>query len=321
MANELRGVSTSGNTLYARIMNPAGLWWNGSAFEAYSAGNYATYDVALTEQGSSGVYVGTFPAGITTAGTYEYYVYIQSGGSPAESDVLASTGRVDWTGTASSVAAAGSMTGSDFYAYLLRRGFKRTDKATEVYEAITDAIQMFRRRFGFSEAHIDTLTTDTISVAGDYKIDIESDLGMLIGVRLEDGTSGRKLKKIAKSQFEDMYPDIDADTNDTGYPEHFCVFGEQILIGPRPDSTSYQYRVSYSQSGGTVVSSTASVPFTGLYRDVLADLVYSLLYYGLDEPALGDSFRLRFEAEFPLAVRQERKNSGEGSFCAVYRDI
>ena len=46
MANETRGVSTTG-TCYARIMNAAGQWWNGSAFEAYAA---TSSDVRRIEQ-------------------------------------------------------------------------------------------------------------------------------------------------------------------------------------------------------------------------------------------------------------------------------
>ena len=42
------------------------------------------------------------------------------------------------------------MTGAEFYAYVLRLGFKRTDKETEFFEACTDAVEEMRRRFGFS---------------------------------------------------------------------------------------------------------------------------------------------------------------------------
>src|SRR3990167_7755775 len=151
MSNEIRGVSTSG-TLYARIMNSSGQIWNGTTFEAYTAANYANYDIAMTEQGNSAVYVANFPTTITTGGTYEYYVHRQSGASPAEGDPITGTGNIDWSGTISITASSAAMTGSDFYSYLLRRGFKRTDKSAEAFEAITDAIQEMRRRFMFDEA-------------------------------------------------------------------------------------------------------------------------------------------------------------------------
>lgn len=321
MAREIRGVATPGVTLYARILNSSGQWWNGTTFETYVAGNWSTYDVAMTEQGSSGVFVADFPTAITSNGTYECYVHQQAGGSPAEGDAVVSIVRLDWTGSSSiSGAATGSMSGSDYYAYVLRKGFKRTDKSTEVYEAITDAIQFLRRRFGFSEAQTEQETTDQI-VLGEYKLDIESDFGMVIGIKVEDGTTGIPLDKMSKADFDAKYPFQDADTNFDGFPVDYCIFGNQILIGPRPDSASYNYRIAYSQRAGTVTSSTAGVPFTNLYRDILTDLVYHFLYSGLDEFDKSDRFKQNFENEYPTMLRRERKNGGEGTFCVEARDI
>lgn len=312
MANEIRGTSPTG-TLYARIMNSSGYWWNGTDFEAYDADNYADYDVALTEQGNSGVYVADFPSGITTGGTYEYYVHRQAGASPAEGDYVINIGKVDWSGTVSITGATGSMTGSEFRAYILRLGFSRDDKDTEIYEAITDAIQEMRRRFMFDEAETEKTTTDTISVDGDFKLSVESDFGLLLDVILQDGTTAKELDNMTKAQFDALYPDINV-TADRGYPKHFCLYGGYIYIGPIPDATTYTYRKNYSYRAGTVTSSTTGVPFTNVYRDILAENVLMRLYTMLqahDEAAIHEG---KFEKGFLLATRKERINSGEGHF-------
>lgn len=319
MANEIRGVSVDG-TLYARIMNRAGLWWNGSTFEAYSAGNYSTYDIAMTEQGDSGVYVADFPTAITVGGSYEVFIHLQAGASPAQGDLIAGTSRVDWTGTAAIYSTTGAMTGSDYYDYVLRKGFKRTDKAAEVYEAITDAVQLMRRRFSFGEAEVETETTDQI-VLGEYKLDLEDDFGMVLGVKVEDNNTGIELNKVSKSVYDSLYPDQDSDTTANGFPTDYCIFAGQILLGPRPDSADYNYRISYSARGGTITSSTVGVPFTDVYRDALTDLVYYFLYDGLDEPEKADRFRQRFEAEFLIITRKERMNKGEVMPCMDILDI
>ena len=320
MANELRGASPAG-PLYARIINKAGQWWNGSAFEAYSSADWASYRIPLTEQGSSSVYVADFPSGIVTSGTYEYYVHRQVGGSPAETDPVVNTGKVDWTGSVSISVAAGAMTGADFYAYMLRRGFTRTDKSQQAFEAITDAVQEMRRRFGFDEAEVDAATTVSISALGTYKIPIESDMGLLVGLLLQDLNAGRPLILVSKKEFDDLYPWIANDPTFTGYPRHCCVFAGQIYIGPIPDRTSYVYRISYSQRGGTIVSSTTGVPFTNLYRDVLSDLTHAFLYEGLDERDTAEWYRQKFENGFALAVRRERVNSGVHSFQMKQTDV
>lgn len=303
----IRGVATTG-TLYARLMNSSGLWWNGTTFEAYAAANYSTYAITMTEQGNSGVYIAAFPSAITTTGRYEYFVYKQSGASPAEGDLVSGTGVVNWDSALTFSGAPGSMTGAEFYAYLLRRGFKRTDKSTECYEAITDAIQEMRRRFMFDEAETEAVSTDTIAVLGDFKIDQASNLGMVLGVVIEDDDIGTPLDRINKSVYDDIYPSVNVESI-RGYPKHYCLYAGQIYLGPIPDRTSYQYRVSYSQSAGTVVSTTSAVPFTALYRDVLADLVMSLLFDGLEEYEKAGFYRQKFESGFLFCTRRERKNS------------
>lgn len=314
MAREIRGIGSSGNTLYARILNAAGLWWNGSTFEAYAAANWANYRVAMAEQGSSGVYVADFPAGIDVGGTYDYFVHAQGGGSPAEGDSVIENGHVDWTGTAAVTAAAGAMSGSDFRDYIVDdKGFVRDDKDQQVYSAITDAIQIMRRRFGFSEAETEAESTDQITVLGDFKLAIESDFGLLQSVILEDGSNGIPLFKINKARFDELYADINV-TTAKGVPKHYCVFADQIYLGPIPEQVTYNYRLSYSKRAGTVTSSTTGVPFTNLYRDVLADKALELLYRGLGEHDEADRYRGLFEAGFLEAQRRERVNRGDTVF-------
>lgn len=311
MAREIRGVASSG-TLYARIINASGLWWNGSSSEAYSSGNYATYVVAMTEQGNSGVYVADFPTTITSGGTYEIFIH-RTTTSPAEGDQVVNTAKIDWTGSASTSASTGSMTGSDWRDYVLRCGFKRTDKDTELYEATTDAVQEMRRRFMFDEAENETTTTDTIATLGDFKLTVESDFGLLLNVVLEDDDTGTVLRQVTKAQYDQMYPSVNVES-DKGYPEAYCVYAGQIYLGPIPDQTSYVYRVGYSRRAGTITSSTTGVPFTNLYRDALCENVLSRLYHGLEDYDKSDRHKAKFEEYFAQAKSRERHNSGEGFF-------
>lgn len=314
MADELEGVDTSGNTCYALIKNAAGQFWTGSAFETYASIDYADYSgTTMTEQGSSGIFLGDFPVSITDAGTYSYFVKRQAGGSPAESDEIVTSGKVDWTGSASAISITGAMSGSDWRDYVLRGGFKRTDKDTELYEETTDAIQEMRRRFGFAEAEVEKTTTDTISVLGDYSLSLESDFGLLMGVRVIDGQNGTPLIPKNKHDFDQLYPDITV-THDYGYPKHFCVFGGAILIGPIPDRTDFVYEIAYSQRAGTITSSTSSVPFTREYRDVLRDLTLAKLYKLLDEFDKAQFFRAEYDRGWEDAKHRERFNKKAGVF-------
>lgn len=107
MAKEIRGKYSTGANLYAVIYNAAGQVWNGTTFGAWADGSYATYPVALTELGASGLYAADFPAAIVTAGYYDWLVYARQGGSPAitDRDYNVSAGQTKWNGTAAATPA------------------------------------------------------------------------------------------------------------------------------------------------------------------------------------------------------------------------
>ncbi len=95
----LHGDRTAGLTLYFQVWDSDGAVWNGSAFESYNVSNWATYDTALTEQGSSMIYVGTFSASIA-AGLYTLFTLEQIGASPAEGDTIVGVTTQEWDGSA-----------------------------------------------------------------------------------------------------------------------------------------------------------------------------------------------------------------------------
>jgi hypothetical protein len=84
--------TTSGRTIYAQIWRRGdGQIWSvtGGSFEAYQDGHWTNYAVAMTEQGTSGVYLLTSPSGVGTLLVYDVLVFARAGGSPALSDAPA----------------------------------------------------------------------------------------------------------------------------------------------------------------------------------------------------------------------------------------
>jgi len=77
----------TGFTLYAVIHHPDGRVANNvdEAWEEFNASNFADYAVALTEQGASGYYRGTYPSWITGVLTTEA-IYLQADVNPAVGD-------------------------------------------------------------------------------------------------------------------------------------------------------------------------------------------------------------------------------------------
>jgi hypothetical protein len=97
MAGIIATSGQSGLTAYVFIRNESGQIWNGSAFENYNVSNWATYDIAMTEQTSSGFYSASMP--VLSLGRYLITIHGQLGGSPAAGDDVIGQGSILWDGT------------------------------------------------------------------------------------------------------------------------------------------------------------------------------------------------------------------------------
>ncbi len=104
MSNEIAHNHKSGETLYSCRFQLDGdvFLSSGASDETWgTAGRDADdYDVAMTENGSGGHYVGDFDSsGNISAGYYRITVYLQAGANPADSDVALAQGVGEWDGT------------------------------------------------------------------------------------------------------------------------------------------------------------------------------------------------------------------------------
>lgn len=93
------GKITSGANVYAIIYTTAMQAWTGAIFEAFSAGNIASYAMTMSEVGTSGWGLGTFP-GTIPPGNYFFEIRQRVGGSPAASDPVVWTDHLRWNGSA-----------------------------------------------------------------------------------------------------------------------------------------------------------------------------------------------------------------------------
>lgn len=307
--------TASGRSIYALIYNRSGEVFNTSAFEAFVAASYSGYPVALTEDGSTGIYQASFPSAVNTAGTYDVIYYLRAGTSPANGDMVVGAGRMI-------VGTTGSMTGEQFRDYLVRT-FKRTDKDTEIYEAITDTVRDMRKRYPWGEMEQEAASSDTITVLGDYQIDVESDFGLRVGsVVVQDGyTNSWPLDKISKQEFDEIYPNPTATDVAKAPPIHYCVFGGQFLLGPVPDTINYVYHVSYTKEDlVSVTESTTSVPFAGRQRETLKQGTLSRLYSMLDEYDRAAFWGQLYESALVVDQRVEERNKG-GRPVVAYTDV
>jgi len=323
MAGEIKVIGPTGRVGDVHLLNSSGQRWNGSAYETFSAGNYLSYCISVTEDGATGVYRGSVPSTVP-AGAIDVILFIRENDLvPANGDRAVGAQSIpDWAGAGTTAASTplGSLTGSQMLAYIVAAGFKRDDMNDEVYSSLTDTIMEMEQAFRFDEREKETTTTDTVTVLGDYKISLESDFGNLVNVVLIDGDTTEPLNRISKAAYDLLYSTPASDI-DTGYPEHFAVFAGQLYIGPPPDSISYQYRLAYSQRlTSTVDASTNPVPFSAQYRELLKDGAMRRLFQNLKQFDMADRFDQYFARGMERAMTRERRNRGGVGFVA-YRDI
>lgn len=298
----LKIATASVRNIYGIITNRSGQFWNVTAFETFTAANYANYAITMAEQGSSGVYIGTFPAALSTSGTYEIIYYLRSSSTPTNGDPAVGVGRLI-------ISASETMTGLQFYEYLLRT-FKRTDKETEVYEALTDTIRDLRRRVIFADDETEMSTTDLITTAGDYILDLEDSWGLTISEALVlDGYASYPLTMISKSQFDFFFPNPGVSGSSTGKPRYACKFGDQLFVGPVPDSTLYTYKVNFTEEdAASITEDTTNVPYTRLYREILKEGTLYRLFRDLENNEEMGKWRSLYENDINASVDREEKN-------------
>jgi hypothetical protein len=142
MSNELIAPASPGLTIDANVISSTAQRWNGTAFETYSSANYANYAITMTENGSSGIYIGSFPTTITTGGTYQIIFYRRSGASPAEGDAIVSTQDLVWNGSA---VVSGTVTASGSQMNFITMQQELSDRVPVYDETIsTDATKLKR---------------------------------------------------------------------------------------------------------------------------------------------------------------------------------
>ncbi len=176
------------------------------------------------------------------------------------------------------------MTGADFYAYILET-FKRTDKSTEIYNAMTDIVMDIKIAMKAEDFKVEVVNL-TIPVANNYTIDVPVDFGHMIGVLTLVNPAGGSwpLIKVSKEIYDEYYPYQHETQHHTGSPKHFCLYGGKFYIGPKPDIQTYLYQLNYTTEAATAITSgTANVPFTARYRQYVKDMVLARLYIDLDD--------------------------------------
>lgn len=185
MAHEIQAQTTTGQTIYAVLLNSSGQIWNGTTFVTINGANWTAYDIALTEA-AGGLYLGDMPA--IGAGAYQFTAYAQAGASPATSDTQVDTGSIAWDGSAVVAPSAGYTTVAAVKTYL---GISGAGDDTLLATLVAAARSQIEAKTGrVFEATADTTRyLDAVAdVDGPYLL-LRGDLCAITSVTNGDGTT------------------------------------------------------------------------------------------------------------------------------------
>lgn len=176
------------------------------------------------------------------------------------------------------------MTGAEMLAYV-KKIYLRSDKDSEIYEAITDTVLDIRSTIDTEEFSTVSSALAGISAAGDYLLTLPTDFGRIIGDLLiydsSANTEYTPLKKLTKDVYDTRFSNVlvASGSRFKGTPSHYCIFGGQIYLGPAVDSTNYAFKINYTQQDTTEIdANTDPVPFTDEYREIVRYGVLARLY-------------------------------------------
>lgn len=202
MAGEIQFTDDTGFTDYVNLTNTVGQWYNtvGAAFEAFNAANFADYDIAAAEYGTSGVYRADMPA--LAAGAYNVTARRRAGGAPAQSDRVVGTGTLGWDGTVvrdqvDAVAVSGDVTAANNLETMLDgTGGQNLTLGRLVISASAAGAGLFVFNDGGPAVHFNSsggrgLTIETSSTDNEGMAVIGNGAG--VGARFQGGATGSGL--------------------------------------------------------------------------------------------------------------------------------
>jgi len=130
---------------------------------------------------------------------------------------------------------------------LLDELFRTGQLTSQAHTYINKAIDFYKKTPTYFNEEVSTAQT----VAGEEYFDLPIDYGSLQSLTLQVDTNEYRLIHRTMQEMDDMYVSAD---NYTGYPQDFCIFRNQIRLGPVPDQ-AYTLKMAYRRYPETASAS------------------------------------------------------------------
>jgi len=214
------------------------------------------------------------------------------------------------------------MTRLEFLSYV-KNEFKRTDKDSEIYEALDDTLYDLTTEHDF---HVHQTEQSISLIADTYEYSLTSySMSMLLGpvLYLDDTGDADPLIKLSKASFDLRFPDLTATDFDKDEPQYYAVYGNAIFIAPFPDTvTTESILVPISTIATKLVGDSDTPAFEDQWREVIK---FGVLFRVWTQ--LGDFGKSQAQDNLLLyqrgieKMKKIDKSKDRGPLMAMYRGI
>jgi hypothetical protein len=146
----------------------------------------------------------------------------------------------------------------------VKRDFKRTDKDTEVDQAINDMIMWIATKMPHGNYKYQSWINTAVG-REDYSLPTNL-IHLMHPIRLIIGTnsseSGFPLSRLSKEEYDIREPNPNRTSPSTGRPSAYTIFSRSILVTPIPDLATYLLEINWSLRPVTLTAD-ADLPSLG----------------------------------------------------------
>lgn len=213
------------------------------------------------------------------------------------------------------------MTRLEFLTYVTNV-FKRTDKNTEIYEALNETIKDIATREKFHEYSFQSYTA-CVAAQEDYPLPTTL-LQIKHPIRLVEGTatgdSGWNLTKLSKEEYDFREPNPNRTGPSTGRPTAYCVYSNSILVTPIPDQ-AYLLEINWGNVPSSLASNDDSPAYLNIWDEVIKHGALFRMFSLVGAFTEANYWRALYETGILRMIDYNRDKSGGHVIIGAVNDL
>ena len=208
----------------------------------------------------------------------------------------------------------------------IKQTFKRTDKDTEIRQAIDDTLRDISTRHSF-QVLMSQSYVPSVSGIEDYPlpsnlIHLHRPIRLLHGSAT--GDSGKNLTELTKTEYDLIEPNPNRTNPTTGEPWGYTIWSNSILLTPIPDAGAYLFEINWGKAITVPTAAGDTVgPFHVTWDETIKWGCLSRLYETVEMIDMADKFGAYYELGRPVILGGEvmDREGGIANMIAADKDL